>query len=134
MMIGVWRRLVMRERMLAQHTHCRRYRGFQLWVVSFPYELRVLLHLDIRTDAVTFDLPLTVQSADRDSRRHNGTAVHQLRIAADADEPAPRAYPNERSELGFAEQLRHCITPRPRVLIDHHHFRAENGERRIQIR
>src|SRR5271154_2015740 len=83
---------------------------------------------------MALDLPLSVQAADRDTWRHHAATIHERRIAADADEAAPRAHADQRPEFGFAEQPRHGIATRAGVLIDDHDLRAEDRQRRIEIR
>ncbi len=102
--------------------------------MAFAHELRILPHFDVRRDAVPFDFPRSVQSADADVRRFDATAVLERRRSADADEATPRPHADERPELLLTEIPRQRVAARPGELVDQHHLRAVDRERRIEKR
>src|SRR2546423_3137634 len=75
----------------------------KLRVVPLPDESGVVIHLDVGGDAVPLDLPLAAQSVDGDARRGDTSAVQQLRVVVDADQPAPGLLADERPQSRLAE-------------------------------
>src|SRR6267154_1084511 len=76
---------------------------FELRGVAPAHELRVEFHLNVGRDAVILDLPLPLKAIKRPAWRSDSAAVHQWRVEADPDQPAPSALADERADRGLAE-------------------------------
>src|SRR5207245_206134 len=62
-------------------------------------------------------------------------AVQKLRIIVNANQPAPSALADERTDLGPAEIPGHGVAAGASKLVDDHHFRPEDrAERRGEVR
>ena len=64
---------------------------FELGIASLPPGCRIQIDVDIRRNALVLDIELTrIRIENSKSRRGYRTAVHQWRIAANADQAARR--------------------------------------------
>src|SRR5580765_5143293 len=95
----------------------------ELAVAALSIRRRFEIDFDVRRDAMVFDLPLAVQAVDCRPWRGDAAAVEQFRIAADADETAPRPRADERTDAGLAEVPGQRVTAGPGHLVDDHHLR-----------
>ena len=72
--------------------------------VACAADLRQALHhLDVGRDAHPLHHPHPFRIEEAELRGRDAAAVHQRRIAGDADEPSPRTRADERTEPAFAE-------------------------------
>src|SRR5437773_2718841 len=77
----------------------------------------IVLHFNVRIDAMTFNDPLTFGACESRLRHENRAAVDQRAAIADADHAAPRALADQRSQPRFAKHRRENIAVRSRVLV-----------------
>src|SRR4051812_29181975 len=90
--------------------HQQRYSFLQLRVVASTPCRWLEVHLDVRCDTEILDRILAFGRVDGDARRGHGSAVHELRIATNAHESAPRALAHELADLEAAEEPRQLVT------------------------
>src|SRR5205807_6599597 len=67
-----------------------------------------------------------------DARRGYLSAIHQLRIVVDADQPTPGFLADERAEARFAEVPRERVAARPGHLVNQHHLRPVDRADRVR--
>ena len=77
-------------------------RLLELRVVAVDHIRRRLLHVDVRRHSLVLDDP-TIFGPDREVRGGDASSVDELRKAEDADQSAPRALADDRSQLELAE-------------------------------
>ena len=95
--VRVGRPLRLRER-VSFSSSSRSHRRLELRV-SPRRQLRVVLDLDRRARRRCSRRPTAVGEVERPARRRDAAAVDQRRIAADADQAAPRPLADQRAEL-----------------------------------
>ncbi len=71
---------------------------------------RIEIDFHVRWNTVVLDFPLAIQSVNCGARCGHVSAVDQLGIAADADEPSPGFLADERADSCFAEVPRQRVT------------------------
>src|SRR5262245_53967187 len=71
----------------------------ELWVVSCAPRSRVHFDFDVWRDTVILDFPLAFRCVETEVRRGDRAAIQQLRRSTDADQAAPRALADERTDL-----------------------------------
>src|SRR5262245_15668834 len=113
-------------RILLQFLHQPADGLFELNVAAFAPGLRIEFDLDVGRDAVVLDLPLAFGRVEGEVWRGNRAAVNQRRVAADAHESAPRAFADQRADLGAAEHIGQIIAAGARILVDQHRLRPRH--------
>src|SRR6185312_10557055 len=124
------RTLILRQRMLVELLHGNRHGALELWIMTLAHELRVLPHGHIGAHSVILHRECAVETLYRNARSRNAAAIHQLRIATDANEPAPGALAHQRADVVHLEVPRQRIAARAGELIDDHDLGPENRLRR----
>src|SRR5579875_564226 len=110
-----------------QSCECSLHSPLKLWIVTGGDRLRIHIDLDIGRNTVILYRPLARRTEETETGRCHAAAVHQSGITRNADQPAPGALANQRTEFRIAEIPRHRVAARTREFIDEHHFGSENG-------
>src|SRR6185437_1231597 len=106
----------------------------ELRIVTLAHELGVLPHGHIRTDTVILDGESAVQALYRYPRCGDAAAIHERRIAVDADESTPGALAHERADMVHLEVPRQGIPSGACELVDDHDLGSEDRLRRPDLR
>src|SRR5262245_3900688 len=122
----VGRTAVLLRRVLLQLLHDQLDRLLELRVLARDDILRPLLHFDVRSDAFVLDGEAGVRGPEGHARSGDIPAVHQLRVAANADEPAPGPLADQGPQLVLAEHPREHVAAGASTLVDQQHLRAVN--------
>src|SRR5207244_6208170 len=75
-------------------------------------------------DPDILDFPLAPRAVEAPAGSGDEAAVEERRVAADPDQPAPRADADQRPEAGLAEEPRQGIAARAGHLVDDHDLRS----------
>ena len=113
MIIRVRRTLIFLRRVLLQLRHQPFDRFFELRVAAGSPRGRVHLDLDVGRDADVLDFPVAVQNR-RPPRSVRVTLPPSISVGipADADQPAPSPFADQRADLQLFEEPRHRVAAR----------------------
>src|SRR5947209_8364292 len=87
---------------------------------------RVEIDLDVRSDAVIFDIPGAIRAEESKAGRRYATAVKKRRIAGNTDESASGALADELPHPCLAKIPRHGVAAGAGELVDDHDLRSED--------
>src|SRR5580692_11619741 len=111
---GPWRKLL---RMSLDLLHQQVDGLLQLRVMAFHYQVRPILHGDVRFHAAIFNQPLTIQRVERELGPRNIAAVDERNLAADTPHAAPGALADDWSELVLLKKVSEEVSVRRGVVI-----------------
>src|ERR1700716_2057809 len=104
------------------------YGFFELRVVARGNRGWIILHFDVRSDAVIFHFPFAVQAVNRGSGRGHATAIEQRRITAYSHQTAPGTGADQWADFVLVEH------PWERVAAGTGHFVDDHGFWPINLR
>src|SRR5687767_15358883 len=109
---GWRRRLCCRaiDRFFFQHPHRFLDRTFELRIASGDDVFRPILDINVRTDALILHRPLAIAREEPTTRRDHRTTVDKRRRISGMDQPAPRSFADQRTDLSSLEHVRHQVS------------------------
>src|SRR5436190_1978452 len=85
-------------------------RAFQLRIAAFGHEGRVIDYRNVRVHPVAFDDPFALGAIDAEARHSYISSIHERGSSSNADQSAPGAGANNRSESRLLEIKREAIS------------------------
>src|SRR5689334_17709088 len=110
--VGIWRTLDLRLRVIFQFLHHNLDGFFQLRIFPLPPGRRIEINFDIGCNAMVLHFPLAFQTIDRRARSSHSTAVDQFGVASDTYQSAPSSLSDQRTNSRFSEVPRQRISSR----------------------
>src|SRR5688500_4656789 len=98
------------DRLLPQQPHRLRDGALELRIASLDHFPGIVLHLDVRPDALVLDREPPLPVDEPEPRRDHRAAIHEWRRIAGGDEAAPCSRSDERPDLTVLEHERQQVS------------------------